>query len=187
MKYDITTSPIFTMTCLRGLSLSVFTPLKTIDKLTERLMGNYLNANFKSTEIDLIKAYTQDPNNRLDVIDNNLYEHIIKDDLHDTMKVVFSASKNKNTLKSLEKFFSIADVLPFEFSLFCLHTLLIVGYQDQKIQETLSTQLYEFTDVQALRFLDRVNTVLRINLFTSISTAPIDKSVYIAFSSAKPA
>lgn len=150
-------------------------------------MDNYLKANFKSTEIDLIKSYTLDSNNRLDIIEENLYEHIINDDLHNTMKVVFAASKNKNTLKSLEKFFAVADILPFEFSLFCLHTLLIVGYQDPEIQETISMQLYEFTDIHAIRFLDRVHNVLRINLFTSISTAPIDNSVYIAFSSAKPA
>ena len=182
MKYDITISPIFTMTCFRSLSLISFVQPKTIDKVTERSIKNYLKTVYKSASIDLIDVYTSDANNRLAISRSNLYEHVIKDDLHETMKVLFAASKNKNTLKSLEKYCSVADILPFEYALFCFHTLLLNGYSDTLIQESIPHQLYDFNSIQALRFLDRATTVLRLNLFTSISTSQVDVSVYKAAS-----
>ena len=187
MKYDITISPIFSMTCFRSLALVTFPQPKTIDKVTERSIKNYLKSVYKTAAVDLIDVYTSDPNNRLEVQGGNLYEHIIKDDLHETMQVLFSASKNKKTLKSLEKYFSIADILPFEYGLFCFHTLLLNGYSDILTQESIPNQLYGFNNIQALRFLDRVTTVLRINLFTAISTNEVDSSVYKAFKAANPA
>lgn len=181
MKYDITISPIFTMTCFRSLALLGFPQPKSIDNVNSRSIANYLKSVYKSASLDLIEAYTLDPNNRLHSVRGNLYEHIIKDDLHETMQVLFSASKNKNTLKSLEKFFAVADIVPFEYSLFCLHQLLLNGYDDAAIQESIPNQLYEFDNIQALRFLDRVTNVLRLNLFTSITTSSVDPTVYKAF------
>lgn len=187
MKYDITISPIFTLTCFRSLTLFTFEPPRVIGKITENTIKAYLKNVYKSAAIDLIAAYSQDPNNKLKVVPSDLYEHVINDDLHETMKVLFAASKNKNTLHTIEKYFSIADILPFEYSLFCFHILLLNGYHDVSIQESLPSQLYDFSDIQALRFLDRVTTVLRLNLFTTITTKDIDSTVYKAFTSASPA
>lgn len=187
MKYDITISPIFTMTCFRSLALITFPQPVLIGKVTERSVSNYLKSVYKTASIDLINTYTSDPNNRLEVLGGNLYEHVIKDDLHETMQVLFSASKNKKTLKSLEKYCSIADILPFEYGLFCFHILLLNGYSDPSTQESIPDQLYDFNNIQTLRFLDRVTTVLRLNLFTAISTNEVDSSVYKAFKAANPA
>lgn len=184
MKIDITTSPVFVMTCFRGLSLLNFDTPSSFNGVSEDLIDNYVKYIYTDAPKNLIRTYTEDPNNRLEVSSSGIYVHGAKGELPELMGILFAASKNKNTLRSIEKYLSIADVLPFEYSLFCLHVLLITAYKDESIQETIPMQLYNINDIQALRFLDRAITVLRLNMFVSISTLDIPPSVNRAFSEA---
>ncbi len=166
------------------MALKKFTPPNGMHLITDSYIRNYISHAFCSTAKDLIENYTQDNNNRLDPFGGDFYVHGAKGDLPETMSVLFAASKNKNTLKHLEKYSSIADVLPFEYALFCLHVLLINGYRDEDIQRSIPAQLYNVNNIQALRFLDRVVTVLRLNLFVSISTIDVPDSVLRAWNTA---
>ena len=184
MRFDITTSPVFVMTCLRSLSLKSFKAPASIHTITDNYIGNYLSSAYHKTARDMVDSYTKDPNNRLEPFGGDFYIHDTKGDFPELMAVLFAASKNKNSLKQMEKYFSIADALPFEFSLFCLHMLLITAYKDEDIQRSIPDQLYAINNIQALRFLDRVVTVSRLNLFVSISTLEIPDSVYRAWNAA---
>lgn len=184
MRFDITTSPVFVMTCLRSISLKNFKAPESIHAVGESYIGNYLSSAYHKTAKELVDSYTKDPNNRLEPVADDFYIHDTKGDFPELMSVLFAASKNKNSLKQMEKYFSIADALPFEFALFCLHMLLIKAYKDEDIQRSIPDQLYAINNIQALRFLDRVVTVSRLNLFVSISTIKIPDSVHRAWNAA---